>query len=389
MISSSLETANSVRAEGALEVGRHDARAAVTRSPGGAFIIEDISLEDPRDDEVLVRLVATGLCHTDLIARDQLYPVPQPIVLGHEGAGIVEKVGRAVHHLAPGDHVVLTFLACGDCATCRVGAPAYCMNLFPLCFGGARADGSSAVCDSSGEQLHGHFFGQSSFSTLAIANSRNVVKVHSDAPLELLGPLGCGIQTGAGAVMNALRPTAGQSLAVFGAGAVGLSAVMAARLVGCSPVIVIDVNPARLSLAKDLGADVVINAAEADVIAEVRAESGGGADFTLEASGILSVLRQAIDSLGQRGTCGIVGAPPFGAEGSFDITDLIVGGKSIRGIVEGDSVPQEFIPQMVELYLNGLFPIDRLVKKYKLDEINQAVTDAERGLVVKPVILLG
>lgn len=388
MTSSSLDITTSIGAQQVAAAPRHKARAAVTRTPGASFSIEEVSLEDPRDDEVLVRLVATGLCHTDLIARDQLYPVPQPIVLGHEGAGVVEKVGASVHHVVPGDHVVLTFLACGDCSTCKGGAPAYCMNLFPLCFGGARADGSSAIRDASGERLHGHFFGQSSFSTLAIANARNVVKVRRDAPLELLGPLGCGIQTGAGAVLNSLRPDAGQSLAVFGAGAVGLSAVMAARLLKCSPLIVIDVNPSRLSLARELGADLIINAAEADVLSEVRAATGGGADFTLEASGLLAVLRQAIDALGQRGTCGIVGAPPFGSEGTFDITDLIVGGRSIRGIVEGDSVPNEFIPQLVDLYLKGDFPIDRLVKNYRLDEINQAVSDAESGLVIKPVVLL-
>jgi aryl-alcohol dehydrogenase len=388
MTSSHPGAANAVGTEQALTVTRHSARAAVARSPHAPFAIEDISLEDPRDDEVLVRLVATGVCHTDLIARDQLYPVPQPIVLGHEGAGVIEKVGAGIRHVEPGDHVVLTFLACGRCATCRDGAPAYCLNLFQLCFGGSRADGSSAICDARGGPLHGHFFGQSSFSTLAVANGRNVVKVRRDAPLALLGPLGCGIQTGAGAILNTLRPAAGQSLAIFGAGAVGLSAVIAARLIEASPIIVIDVNPARLSLARELGADVVINAAETDVLADIQAASGGGADFTLEASGLPLVLRQAIDALGQRGTCGIVGAPAFGSEGSFDITDLIVGGKTIRGIVEGDSVPEKFIPQMVDLYLDGRFPIDRLVTTYPFDAINQAVADAERGVVVKPVILL-
>lgn len=388
MTSSSLDTASAAGAERVAAVPRHGARAAVTRSPGAPFSIEDISLEDPRDDEVLVRLVATGLCHTDLTARDQLYPVPQPIVLGHEGAGVVEKVGASVRHVEPGDHVVLTFLACGECGTCRDGAPAYCLNLFPLCFGGARADGSSAIRDAHGERLHGHFFGQSSFATLAVANGRNVVKVRRDAPLELLGTLACGIQTGAGAILNSLRPASGQSLAVFGAGAVGLSAVMAARLLECSPVIVTDVNPRRLALAQELGADVIINAAEADVVSEIRAATGGGADFTLEASGLVPVLRQAIDALGQRGTCGIVGAPPFGSDGTFDINGLMVGGKSIRGIVQGDSVPGEFIPQMVDLYLSGVFPIDRLVRTYQFDDINQAVVDAEGGLVIKAVVLL-
>lgn len=359
------------------------------RSPKGRFEIEAISLEDPRDDEVLVRLVATGLCHTDLVARDQLYPVPQPIVLGHEGSGVVEKVGAGVRHVKPGDPVVLTFLACGACAQCLAGAPTYCEQLFGLCFGGARADGSCAIQDAGGQAVHSHFFGQSSFATYAIANERNVVKVRADAPLELLGPLGCGLQTGAGAILNALRPGAGQSVAVFGAGAVGLSAVMAARLSGASPVIAVDVNPARLAVARELGADVAIDGRTADVLAQIRAACAGrGADFTLEAVGRPEVVRQAIDALGPRGVCGIVGAPALGVEATFDITDVMVGGKTIRGIVEGNSIPSEFIPRLVDLFLAGRFPIDQLVRTYKLDDINQAVADAESGKTIKPVILM-
>ena len=244
---------DSVHATSAAGGRRHAARAAVVRAASHGFEIEAVSLEDPRDDEVLVRLVATGVCHTDLIARDQIYPVPQPIVLGHEGAGIVEKVGAGVSHVEPGDHLVLTYLSCGDCPACNEASPAYCHKLFGLCFGGARPDGSGAIRDANGEALHGHFFGQSSFATLAIASRRNVVKVRRDAPWEILGPLGCGLQTGAGAVLNVFRPEAGQSLAVFGAGAVGLSALMAARHAVMEPIIVIDVVPERLQIARDLG----------------------------------------------------------------------------------------------------------------------------------------
>lgn len=369
-------------------MSRHVARAAVARLPHAPLEIEDVSLEAPRDDEVRVRLVATGICHTDLVARDQLYPVPQPIVLGHEGSGVVEEVGAKVRHVRPGDHVVLTYLACGDCASCKSGVFAYCKALFGLCFGGARADGSSAIQDRDGQPVHGHFFGQSSFATHAIASGRNAVKVRSDAPLELLGPLGCGVQTGVGAVLNALRPKAGQSLAIFGAGAVGLSAVMGARLAEAAPIIAVDVNSSRLEMARELGAHVVINAADVDGVAEIRAVTGGGADFTLEASGRLEVLRQAIDALGQRGTCGIVGSVPPGSQGSFDVADLMVGGKSIRGIVQGDSMPDEFIPQMVDLFMSGRLPIDKLIRIYPFAAINEAIADAERGAVIKPVILL-
>jgi aryl-alcohol dehydrogenase len=366
----------------------HKARAAVVRPTSRTFDIEDVSLDDPRDDEVLVRLVATGVCHTDLIARDQVYPVPQPIVLGHEGAGIVEKVGAGVTHVEPGDHVVLTYLSCGDCPACRDGSPAYCHELFGLCFGGSRADGSSAIRDAHGEALHGHFFGQSSFATLAIAHRRSVVKVRRDAPLHMLGPLGCGLQTGAGAVLNVLRPKKGESLAVFGAGAVGLSAVMAARHLGAGPIIVIDVLPERLQIARDLGADLAIDAREGSVVEQIQAASGGGVNFALEATGIVAVVRQAIDALGPRGVCGIVGATAPGEEAKVDIADLMVRGKTIRGIVEGDSVPETLIPQLVDLYLSGDFPIDRLVRTYPFDAIAQAVADAESGAVIKPVLLM-
>ena len=252
--------------------------AAVVRKKGGPFIIEKLRLEEPRADEVLVRIVATGMCHTDMVVRDQVYPVPQPIVLGHEGAGVVEKVGSNVVKVRPGDHVVLTFMSCGHCNLCAQGRPANCVNFNAHNFSGARADGTGSLRDDHGP-VHDHFFGQSSFSTFAVANERNVVKVPKEAPLELLGPLGCGIQTGAGAVMNALKVGPGASFAAFGAGAVGLSAVMAARAVGATTIIAVDVVPARLALAKEIGATHAVNAKEQDPVAAVRAITNGGVQF--------------------------------------------------------------------------------------------------------------
>ena len=169
--------------------------AAVVRQKGGPFTLEQLRLEEPHADEVLVRVVATGMCHTDMVVRDQVYPVPQPIVLGHEGAGVVEKVGANVVKVRPGDHVVLTFMSCGRCRLCEQGRPNNCENFNAHNFSGGRADGTGSLRDERGS-IHDHFFGQSSFSTFAVANERNVVKVPKDAPLELLGPLGCGIQTG-------------------------------------------------------------------------------------------------------------------------------------------------------------------------------------------------
>lgn len=346
--------------------------------------------DDPRADEVRVRIVAAGMCHTDMVARDQLYEVPLPIVLGHEGSGVVEQIGGHVKKVAVGDHVVLTYMWCGHCKPCLGGAMTYCEHFYALNFGGAREDGSTSTfgTNNTSEPIHDHFFGQSSFGTFALVHQRNVIKVSKDAPLELLGPLGCGIQTGAGAVINALKVNPGSSFAAFGGGAVGLSAVMAARAAGATIIISADVVPSRLALAMELGATHTINSGETDPVEAVRKITGGGADFALESSGRPAVLRQAIDALAIRGTCGIVGAPALGTEASFDVNAVMTTGKRIIGIVEGDSKPDLFIPALVELYLQGRFPFDKLVKFYSIDQINQAAEDSERGITIKPIIRL-
>jgi aryl-alcohol dehydrogenase len=363
-------------------------KAAVVRQKGGPFQIEDLMQDEPHVDEVLVRVIATGMCHTDMVARDQLYDVPLPIVLGHEGSGIVEEIGASVKKVAVGDHVVLTYMWCGHCKPCLHGDLTYCNNFYMLNFGGVREDGSTSTykSDDQLEPIHDHFFGQSSFGTFALVNERNVIKVPKDAPLELLGPLGCGIQTGAGAVMNALKVTPGSSFVAFGGGAVGLSAIMAARVAGATVIIAADIVPSRLALAMELGATHTVNSRETDPVEAVRKITDGGADFTLESSGRPSVLRQAIDALSVRGTCGIVGAPALGTEASFDVNGVMTTGKRIIGIVEGDSKPDLFIPALVELYTQGRFPFDKLVKFYALDQINQAAEDSEKGITIKPII---
>lgn len=362
--------------------------AAVARAKGEPFSIEKARIRAPREDEVLVRVVATGLCHTDLIARDQYYPVPLPAVLGHEGAGIVEAVGPGVKDLQVGDHVVLTYGACGRCRPCNNGEGAYCTHFFALNFGGSDQAGNTAIQDPDGRPLQDHFFAQSSFANYALARESNTVKVLKAAPLELLGPLGCGIQTGAGAVINALRVRPGSSFASLGAGAVGLSAVMAARLAGATTIIAVDVVPTRLALAMELGATHTVNSREVDMVEAIRQISDGGVDYAVDSTGRAEVLSQGIEALGSRGIMGVVGAPPLGTKAQFDINSLLLGGRSIRGIVEGDSVPQTFIPQLVELYMQGRFPFDKLVKFYPLDEINQAAEDSLKGITLKPVLRL-
>jgi aryl-alcohol dehydrogenase len=359
--------------------------AAVAREEAQPFSIEELDLEEPRVDEVLVRLVATGVCHTDLIVRDQWYPVPLPSVLGHEGAGIVERVGEGVAKVQPGDHVVLSFNSCGQCANCARGRPTYCLNFFERNFGGARPDGSNAL-SQNGDTVHAHFFGQSSFADYTLAAERSVVKVSQDAPLDLLGPLGCGIQTGAGSVLNTLRPEAGSSIAVFGTGAVGMSAIMAAVVVGCTTIIGIDLNPNRLELARELGATHTIISAEMDAVEEIGKITGGGADYSLETSAVPQVFRQAVDCLVPLGVCGLVGAAPLGTEASLDMNNILIPGRTVRGIVEGDSIPDVFIPRLIELHDRGRFPFDRLIEFYDLEEINQAAEDSEEGTVLKPVL---
>jgi aryl-alcohol dehydrogenase len=359
--------------------------AAVTRRPAGPFSLETLDIEAPRAGEVLVRVVATGVCHTDMVMRDQHLPTPQPVVLGHEGAGIVERVGPGVTKVAPGDHVVMTFNSCGRCPSCSDHAPTYCHEFFPRNFMGAREDGSSGL-SRGGETIHANIFGQSSFATHALCHERNAVKVDKTAPLEILGPLGCGVMTGAGAVMNALKVPAGRSLAVFGAGAVGLSAVLAAKAIGAGPIIAVDINPERLALALELGADHALNGAEGGVVEKIQAITGTGAHFSIDTTANLKVMRQAVDCLGARGVCGLVGASKMGDELPLDAVSVMSGGKVVRGVVEGDADPDVFIPELIALYQAGLFPFDRLIRFYPLAEINQAVADGEAGRVIKPIV---
>ena len=359
--------------------------AAVVRKKSGPFSIEKVNLDEPRDDEVLVRIHGTGICHTDIVVRDQFFPTPLPAVLGHEGAGVVEKVGKAVTKVAPGDHVVLSYASCGTCANCQRGQYGYCPDLYGRNFGGSRPDGSSPYAGENGERISGYFFAQSSFGHYALAPARHVVKIRKDVPLDIMGPLGCGIQTGAGAVINALKPGAGTSIAIFGAGSVGLAAIMAARVVGCATIIAVDINPQRLTFARELGATHTIDSGSVDAVQEIRAIAAEGVQYSLECTGLPRVLRQAVDSLRLTGVCGVVGVAPLGTEVTLDMNGILFG-RSVRGIIEGDSIPDIFIPQLVELWRQGRFPFDRLIKCYPLSEINEAVRASEHGEVLKAVV---
>jgi aryl-alcohol dehydrogenase len=361
-------------------------RAAVVESGGAPFTLSDVVLDDPAPHEALVRLVAAGVCHTDLGVASGGLPFPLPGVLGHEGAGVVEAVGSAVTGVAPGDHVVLSFASCGDCRNCHGGHPAYCATWLPLnLIGGRRADGTSTI-SRDGQALGGHFFGQSSFAERALVDERSLVKVDPDVPLASIAPLGCGVQTGVGAVWNVLTPATGSTIVVLGAGAVGLSAVMAAALTPATTIIAVDKVAERLALAKELGATHTVDAGQAalgDAIAEIT--GGQGADGIVETTGSTAVLRQGVDALAARGTLVVVGAPPFGTEVALDVNGLL-GGKRVVGLTLGDAETQTFIPALVKLVKEGRLPLDRLIGTYAFADIGQAVQDMTSGKTIKPVL---
>ncbi|HOD36690.1 MAG TPA: NAD(P)-dependent alcohol dehydrogenase [Syntrophales bacterium] len=351
-------------------------RAAVLRRRGGPLKIETLEMEGPREDEVLVRIVASGICHTDISYVDEWYDASEgPLVLGHEGAGIVEQVGKKVKRVRRGDHVVLSYQSCGRCRRCRSGRPADCLYLYDLNFGFRRPDGSNALHRS---RVRGHFFGQSSFASHSLATERNLVKVPKNLPLEILAPLGCGLQTGAGTVMNSLAVRAGESLAVFGTGAVGLAAVMAARIAGAGPIVGVDVVPSRLELAMELGATHVIDNRREDTAGRVRKIAGGGVDYTVETTGDFELYRLAVDLLKPGGKAAYL----TGVSGPGSLPQ----GRKALSIIQGDAVPQTFIPRLIASYRKGHFPFDRLEKFYDFRQINRAIADARRGRTIKPVL---
>ncbi|GGU93175.1 aryl-alcohol dehydrogenase [Actinomadura cremea] len=361
--------------------------AAVLRAFDAPFTIESLDLADPGPGEVLVRIAGTGMCHTDQMGRFPGDLVAKPVVLGHEGAGVVEAVGPGVVGVTEGDHVVMSFDSCGTCADCRDGHPGFCPEMVALNMLAAPLDGVARLTDASGAAVHNRWFGQSSFATHALGTVRNVVPVTRDlAPDDLakLGPLGCGVQTGAASALIALGVRAGDTFAVFGAGAVGLAAVMAARLAGAAAIIAVDLHESRLELARELGATHTLNGADDDLAGQIRGLTGGGVRYALDTTAVPDVVSTAVASLRTNGVCGLVGV---GATEYRLDANLLLMGRTVKGIIEGDAVPHTFIPKMIDLWRQGRFPFDRLIAAYPLGAINEAEADAHAGKVVKPVLL--
>ena len=364
--------------------------AAIVWGQGGPFEPGEVLLAPMRPDEIRVRMVATGMCHTDLSVVGGVTPFPLPGVLGHEGVGVVVEAGARVTRTRPGDTVLLTFTSCARCPACRNGHPAYCDDHLSLnLLGGRRADGSATVRHGDIE-LNAHFFGQSSFAREVLADERGVVVLPSDLPedaLPALAPLGCAVQTGAGAVLNVLRPRAGSTLVVAGAGAVGLAAVMAARMTAVSRIVVVDRVPGRLEMALELGATDVVDTRERTITEGVMNATGGrGADHVVETTGVVPVLDELVDMLAVGGCCAVVGAPRTGSRGRFDVPRLLPG-RAIRGVTLGDSEPETFVPFLVEAYLRGRLPLERIQRRYPFEQINEAARDAAEGITIKPILI--
>lgn len=364
------------------------ARAAVVRDNGLPMTIEKVVVGPPGPGEVLIEIVATGICHTDMVMRDGHLPVPRPVVLGHEGAGQVIGLGDGVTDLEIGDAVILSFASCGHCPSCDHDSPGYCHEFVPRNFLATRADGTTAIKDLDGAPVHSHVFGQSSFATHAIAPRRNVVKVDPGLPLELLGPLGCGVLTGAGTVLKAMEVEAGSSVLIIGAGAVGLSAVMAARIAGAGVIVAIDRNAARVELARELGATHGL-IADGQSIGERLGNAGLGLiDYAIDTTGHTVLVEQAVAVLAPRGQIALVAAFAPGATIALDAAHIMSAGRVVRGIVEGSADPQTFIPELLDHYRNGRLPLERLVRFYDFDDILSAIAAGETGEVVKPVVLM-
>jgi NDMA-dependent alcohol dehydrogenase len=360
-------------------------KAAVLYEPNKPFEVEEVTLDEPQANEVLVKLVVTGVCHTDLHFLKGEVPQPMPIVMGHEGAGIVERIGPGVTTLKPGDHVVMMVsFSCGKCRFCVEGRPTRCVENLPIMTYATLLGGGKRL--RKGDQELHHLFGLACYAEYTVVHERSAVKVRDDAPFEVICPLGCGVSAGIGAAINSTGIRPGESIVIYGCGGVGLSAVMGAKLAGAGILIAVDISDRKLEMAKELGADHVINASQQEPVAKVMELTGGGADYALECIGNVDVMAQAFGSIQNGGKCIIVGMAPIGTALNIQSYEFLLG-KNIVGTVQGEIRAAVDIPRYIDLYMNGKLPIDKLItRSYSLDEINEAFAALERGEVIKSVI---
>lgn len=362
-------------------------KAAVVNKKGDKFQIKnDLELHSLTSTDVQVHVVASGICHSDEAIRKGDASLGYPVVLGHEGAGIVEKVGSEVHTLKPGDHVAMAFYSDGTCDNCLRGMPTRCRNYASYNLSGTRADGEDHF-QEDGKHVS-NMFNQSSFSTTTIVKERNCVKVDKDADLRKVGPLGCGYETGSGTVFHSLKPEPGSTIAVTGTGAVGLAAMMAGKISGCIRVIAVDIVDSRLKLAKELGATDTINSKEKDPVKGIQDLTNGyGADYVVDTTGVASVMQDGIQALAQGGTLAAISVTTH----HIDVdtwNDLCTSDRKVIGVNMGDSIPQIDVPRLIAFNKLGEFPYEKTEKFYNFEDINKANADSVSGETIKPVLII-
>ncbi|RMJ17659.1 hypothetical protein CDV36_002647 [Fusarium kuroshium] len=361
------------------------------------WILEDVQVSEPGEYEAIVEMVASGVCHTDLgcgTAPDGTpgFPVPPyPRVLGHEGAGFVRAVGSKITKVKPGDAVLLSFAFCTNCHNCKFGAPGYCHEFSALNFTGTKK--AFQFPTGTGPDVGGSFFGQSSFSKLSRVQETSLVNVsqlvRNKNDLKLLAPLGCGIQTGAGTVTELAAAKPSDKVAIIGLGGVGLAAIMAAKLKGCRTIIGIDRVPARIEMAKKLGATHGIDTSTiSNLVDEVRkVTEGSGSTITVDATGVLPLIQQGLEFTANQGKMILLGVAPMDAGLEIAVVPYMVTGKQIMGSMEGGVYPEDYIPKMIRWYQNGEFPVDELIKFYPVQDYQKAIRDMEDGSTIKPVLI--
>ena len=355
--------------------------ALVSRSKETPFTLETLELADPGPDEVQVRITAAGLCHTDLAVLGS--PMMMwPGVLGHEAAGVIERVGTNVTEVRPGDHVATTVAWCGRCEACLQGRPTKCHHMMPLNFTGTREDGSTILTASDGSPVGGRFMGQSCFATHALLSSTSVIPVPDDIDPRVVAALGCGLQTGSGAVLNTLRVAPGDSIVISGTGPVGLGAVMAAAASGATRIVAVDVLKPRLDLALQLGATHAIDGRSDDVLAKIQEAVGQPADLAFDTTGVPEVVLTDLAALKLDGR---FAAGASGLEAASQSPVMM--GKTIHNIIAGDSVPLLFLPRLIDLHRNGKFPVERLISTYPMEDIDEAIEDTSAGKATKAILM--
>ncbi|OCK78337.1 NAD(P)-binding protein, partial [Lepidopterella palustris CBS 459.81] len=369
------------------------ARAIIAHEPVDGQLnwkLENVTLRELQPTELLVRMVSTGICHTDLIFGMMPKEAgPYPKVLGHEGAGYVEEIGTDVKNAQVGDAVLLSFQFCSTCKDCKDGHPSYCKQFAAINYGGEQG-----VYETTESKASGVFFGQSSFSSHAIVKEASVTIVSSivknNEELKLFAPLGCGFQTGVGTVDQLTGAGGKDAIVIMGLGGVGLTAIMAAKLKGCITIIGVDRSQERLEMAKTFGATHIVNSSNLKVslVEEIRSlTDGNGSSITIDTTGNMDLIGNGMDFTANRGQMIILGVPPMDASLGVHLVSFMQTGKLLRGSIEGDVTPSEYIPKMVQWYRDGKLPIDKLVKFYPVKDFESAIADMKSTVTVKPVLV--